>query len=288
MKELRGRNAIVTGASRGIGVHIARALANEGVNLVLAARSTAQLDEVAEEMRGLGVSAVAVQCDVADPVSRRALIQAANNEFGEIDLLVNNAGIESTVHFEQQDDEFEHMVQVNLIAPAALIRLLLPGMLESGRGHVVNIASLAGKTGVPFEAAYATTKHGLIGLNHSLRGEYIGTGVGFSAICPGFVSETGMYADSMVAGGGESPRILGTSSPEKVARAVIKAVKKNKPEIIVNPNAMRVTMTLAEASPSLGEWITAKMGVNDIFRQVADLNAQEPAEAVASNGAAVE
>jgi short-subunit dehydrogenase len=198
-------------------------------------------------------------------------------EFGEIDLLINNAGIESTVHFEDQDEAaFEQMVQVNLIAPAALTRMVLPGMLERERGHVVNIASLAGKAGTPFGAAYSTTKHGLIGFNHSLRGEYRKRGVGFSAICPGFVSDVGMYADGMVELGIEAPRSLGTSSPEQVAKAVI---KKNKPEIIVNPNAMRVMLTVAQASPSLGEWITNRMGVNTVFEEGADKRAAQAAEA---------
>lgn len=280
MKELRGRNAIVTGASRGIGVHIARSLANEGVNLVLAARALDQLEAVAVEMHEFGVRAIAVQCDVADAASRRALVASAEAEFGEIDLLINNAGIESTVHFEDQDEAaFEQMVQVNLIAPTALTRLVLRGMLERGRGHVVNMASLAGKAGTPFEAAYATTKHGLIGFNHSLRGEYRTRGVGFSAICPGFVSEVGMYADGMVELGIEAPRSLGTSSPEKVAKAVIKAIKKNKPEIIVNPNAMRVMLTVAQASPSLGEWVTNRMGVNTVFEEGAEKHAAMAAEA---------
>lgn len=283
MKELRNRNAIVTGASRRIGVHVARALANEGVNLALAARSSSELETAAAEMTGFGVRAIAIQCDVADPASRRALVDAATAELGEIDLLINNAGIESTVHFEDQAEAaFEEMVQVNLVAPTALTRLVLPGMLERGHGHVVNMASLAGKAGTPFEVAYSTTKHGLIGFTRSMRGEFRDRGVGFSVICPSFVSEVGMYADGMVELGVEAPRSLGTSAPEKVAKAVIKAIEKNKPEIIVNPNAMRVMLTVAEASPSLGEWITNRMGVNTVFREAADIRAARAAEAVAT------
>jgi short-subunit dehydrogenase len=285
MKDLRNSTAIITGASRGIGVHIARVLATEGVNLALAARSTSELDQVAAEMSGLGVRAVAIQCDVADPVARRSLVDAATAEFGSIDLLINNAGIETTVRFEEQDPEdFEHMVQVNLIAVTALSRLVVPGMLERGRGHVVNIASLAGKAGTPYEAAYATTKHGMIGFTRSLRGEYHGTGVGFSAICPGFVSDVGMYADSMVEIGIKAPWTLGTSKPEKVAKAVLKAVKHNKAEIIVNPNATRVLLTIAEASPTLGEWLMRRMGAATVFKQAVDIHDRDTAATEIAGG----
>ena len=181
MKELRNGTAIITGASRGIGVYVARALANEGMNLVLAARSTGDLDQVAAEMSKLGVRAIPIQCDVSNADSRRALVDAATAEFGDIDLLVNNAGIETIGHFEEQDEaDFEYMVQVNLLGATALTRLVVPAMLERGRGHVVNVSSLAGKAGTPFEASYSTTKHALIGFTRSLRGEYHGSGVGFS------------------------------------------------------------------------------------------------------------
>ncbi|MDA0351770.1 MAG: SDR family NAD(P)-dependent oxidoreductase [Chloroflexi bacterium] len=280
MKELRGRNAIVTGASRGIGVHIARALADRGVNLILAARTTDELETVATEMTEFGVRALAVPCDIADPLARQALVDVALSQFGSVDLLIDNAAIESTIHFQQQTDaEFDHMVDVNLLAPVALTRLVLPGMLERKRGHVVNISSLAGKAGTPYEVAYSTTKHGLMGMTRSLRGEFRDRGIGFSVICPGFVSDVGMYADSMVAHGIKAPWTLGTSKPEKVARAVIKAIEKNKPEIIVNPNATRILMTIAEASPMAGEWLLARMGVNKVFRQGAELHAAEQARA---------
>lgn len=283
MKDLRNNTAIITGASRGIGVYIARALANEGVNLVLAARSTSDLDQVAAEISSLRVRAVPIQCDVSDAASRRSLVDAATAEFGSIDLLINNAGIETTTRFEQQDEaEFEQMVQVNLLGTTALTRLVVPGMLDRGRGHIVNVASLAGKAGAPYEAAYSTTKHGMIGFTRSLRGEYHGTGVGISAICPGFVSDVGMYADSMVDIGIKAPWTLGTSKPEKVAKAVLKAIKKNRAEIIVNPNATRVLLTVAEASPTLGEWLMRRMGAATVFEQAVEIRERDAVAATAA------
>ena len=276
MKDLQDGTAIVTGASRGIGVYIARALAHEGMNLVLAARTLSDLDQVAAQISALGVRALPVQCDVSDPASRRALIDAAISEFGSIDLLVNNAGIEEITRFEAQDEAaFEYTVQVNLLGTTALTRLVVPGMLERGRGHIVNVASLAGKAGTPYETAYSTTKHALIGFTRSLRGEYHGSGVGVSAICPGFVSDVGMYADNMVRIGVTSPWTLGTSKPEKVAKAVLKAVKQNKAEIIVNPHATRVLLTLAEASPSLGEWLMRRLHAATVFRKAVEIRERE-------------
>jgi len=157
-------------------------------------------------------------------------------------------------------------------------------MLERGQGHIVNVASLAGKAGTPYEAAYATTKHGMMGFTRSLRGEYRGTGVGVSVICPGFVSDVGMYADSMVEIGIEAPWTLGTSKPEKVAKAVLKAIKKNKAEIIVNPNATRVLLTVAEASPTLGEWLMRQMGAATVFRRAVEVHDREAAEVEAAGG----
>ena len=283
MNDLGNGTAIITGASRGIGVYIARALADEGMNLVLAARSTADLEQVAAEITALGVRALPVQCDVTDANSRRTLVDAATAEFGNIDLLINNAGVETVIRFENQDEtDFEHTVQVNLLGATALTRLVVPGMLARGRGHVVNVASLAGKAGTPYEAAYSTTKHGLIGFTRSLRGEYHGTGVGISVVCPGFVSGVGMYADNMVNIGVTSPWTLGTSTPEKVAKAVLKAIKRNKAEIIVNPNATRVLLTVAEASPTLGEWLMRRMGAATVFREAADIRERDAATADAS------
>lgn len=276
MKNLSGGTAVLTGASRGIGVHIARALANEGMNLVLAARSVEGLERVATEMEGLGVRALAVPTDVADAAARKALIDTAIAEFGSIDLLVNNAGIETAVKFHEQDPaEIEHAIAVNLTALMMLTQLVLPGMLERKRGHIVNMASLAGKAGTGFEAVYSTTKHGIMGFTRSLRQEYHRSGVGISAICPGFVSDTGMYADAMLPAGVKASRLVGTSKPEKVARAVLKAIKKDKPEIIVNPNAVRVLLTIAEASPSLGERMVRALGANDVFKRTAEYNAAE-------------
>ncbi len=175
---LSGRNAIITGASSGIGLAIAKRLAREGVNIVAAARSPEPLDVAASEFRALGVKAVAVPTDVADNSQLERLVETALRELGSIDILVNNAGIETYRDFHQLSlDEIEQTISVNLTAAIKLTRLVIPHMLQQRSGHVINMSSTAGKLGPPFGAAYGASKAGLINLAQSIRTEYHGSGV---------------------------------------------------------------------------------------------------------------
>ena len=210
MKAIRGAHALVTGGSRGLGPLIAHALAREGANLTITARSEAALREVAEALATHSVRARAVPADVCDEADRRRLVEEAESALGPIDILVNNAGIEQIVPYVTLSHErIETMVRTNLVAPLLLSRLVLEKMIERGRGHVVMMSSLGGKKGSPYSATYAATKAGLIAWTSGLRAELEGTGVGASVICPGFVSEVGMFAERTQ----PAPRILGTSFP---------------------------------------------------------------------------
>ena len=272
MHDLAGCTAVLTGASRGIGAYIARALVKERVNLVLAARSAAKLEELAGEARARGVRALAVPTDVADRDALEALVVGAHREFGTIDILVNNAGIvQPLAYHKRQVEDIERMIRVNLTAPLLLTRLVLPGMLEQHRGHIVNMSSLAGKAGPPYDEPYAASKAGLIGFTESLRLEYRGTGVSASVLCPGFVEGAGMSEQLNEGIGLVAPRLLGTVTAEAVAQAVIRAIKEDVPEIIVNSGPVRLLTTLAELSPSLGEWIVRRSGVAALFQKVAEL-----------------
>ena len=194
MKELRGRNALVTGAGGGLGAYIARALADQGVNLALTDLPEASVDGLSAELRTRGVQVEHAPADLADRDERRRLAAWAEDALGPIDVLVNNAGVEFGGPFlDNQGDALELTVGVNLLAVMDLTRLLLPGMLERGRGHVVSMASLAGKLPPPQLASYAATKHGVVGFMASLRAEFADEPVGFSAICPGFVGRVGMF-----------------------------------------------------------------------------------------------
>ena len=279
MQDLSGRTAIVTGASKGIGVYIAQALAKQGTNLILAARSASALEEVRKAVERLGVRAVAVPTDVGDRSALESLVERAVSEFGSIDILVNNAGIELTLAYHKlTPEEIEEIVRVNLIAPMQLTWLVLPGMLERRQGNIVNVSSLAGKAGPACNEPYGATKAGLIGFTQSLRGTYRRSGVSVSVVCPGFVEE-GMYAKTKEEYGVTAPRLLGVSKPEAVARGVIRAIKKDLPEVIVNPGAIRLLLAIAAMSPGLGEWIVERIGANATFRKVAKLRADQRAKA---------
>jgi len=257
---------------------MARALAAEKMNLVLAARSLPETEAVAEEMRALGVKAIAVQCDVTNAADRARLIETAKAEFGRMDVLVNNAGIELTAHFESQpDEEIASVIEVNLTSAMQLTRLALPHMLAKKSGHVVNIASLAGKVPVPFSVPYAASKAGMIGFTESFRGEFRKRGVSASVICPGLVSEAGMYAQMQEDSGVKENFLAGTVSPAKVAADVVKAIKKDRPEMLVYRGPGRLVSGLAELTPGVFERVFPIFGTAGLFEKIADARAAKEA-----------
>ncbi len=271
MRNLNNRVCILTGASRGLGPYMARALAAEGVNFAVAARSAAELEATAEELRRLGRRAIAVTCDVGSAADRQKLVEAALAEYGRIDILVNNAGIELTAHFERQpDDEIARVVDVNLTAAMHLARAVAPHMLERKSGHIVNVASLAGKVPVPFSVPYAASKAGLIGFTRSFRSEFRKRGVSASVICPGLVSEAGMYRDMQDQSGVRENFLAGTVSPAKVASDVVKAIKRDRPEMLVYRGPGRLVTGLAELTPGLFERVFPLFGTNKLFEDIAD------------------
>jgi len=277
MRNLKNRVCVLTGASRGLGPYMARSLAAEGVNFAVAARSAAELEATAATLRDLGRRAIAVTCDVGSADDRRRLIDATLAEYGRIDILVNNAGIELTAHFENQpDDEIARVVEVNLTAAMHLARAVVPAMLERKTGHIVNVASLAGKVPVPFSVPYAASKAGLIGFTRSFRSEFKKRGVSASVICPGLVSEAGMYKDMQDQSGVKENFLAGTVSPSKVASDVVKAIKRDRPEMLVYRGPGRLVTGLAELTPGVFERVFPMFGTNKLFEDIAD--AREKAE----------
>lgn len=259
MNELAERCAIVTGASAGLGRHVALALAREKMNVVLAARSADGLERVAAEARALGVRALVVPTDVADESQLMRLVAQAVAEFGSIDVLVNNAGVEAFHPFHTLETvEIQRTLTVNLTAAIILTRLVLPGMLAARRGHVVNMSSTAGKHGPAFGAVYAASKAGLIAFTQSLRSEYHGTGVCASVLCPGFARAGGIYEAIRTRTGRDCPWYVGTTDADAVARAVVRSIRRDVPEIIVNMPPLRPVFALCQAFPRLGAWLVRK------------------------------
>jgi short-subunit dehydrogenase len=269
MKTLQGRNALVTGASGGLGTHLARRLAREGMSVAVSGRRKDALETLAAELGELGVKSVAVVADLSDLSTTDALVDGVEAELGPIDVLVNNAGVESVGAFTSYTpEELTSMVDVNLTAPLLLTHRLTPGMLERGRGHVVFIASMAGKVGPAFSEPYAATKAGLVGLTQSLRAEYLDAPVGFSVVCPGFIAGDGMYA-RMVEEGHHSNRMMGETTTEKVAEAVVRAIREDRAELLESGAPIRPMLALGQLAPGLVERVAPKFGITEMFRKVA-------------------
>jgi short-subunit dehydrogenase len=270
MDNLRGRNAIVTGASRGIGVYIAQALAAQGVNVALSARSIAPIEKLAAELSQTGVRAIAVPSDVARQSDRDTLLRRAAAELGPVDILVNNAALESNEAFvDFKPEDIEQMLNVDLVAPMLLTRQLLPSLLARKTGHIINIASLAGKSATPWNVPYSAAKGGLILFTHSLRAELRGTGVSASVVVPGFISETGMFAEKTREHGVEVPALAGSLAPEAVARAVIRALEKDVLETIVARGPMRLSQAFNQVFPEAFAWFITRIGAMEPFKKIA-------------------
>jgi uncharacterized protein len=257
--ELKGTVGILTGASRGIGIYLAEALATKGVDLALAARSAEDLETTAKSVRDLGVNVITVPTDVTKREDLENLVNRTRDELGPADLLVNNAGIEHYDYYEEADlDRIENIIRTNLISAELLTRLVLPEMVKKRKGHIANIASVAGKTAVPYNTVYSSSKHGLVGFSWSLREEMKPKGVGVSVINPGYVAESGMYHDW--AQGEEPPGMISTVSPKKVADKTIEAIEKDKAEVMVTTGLANIVDVLHAISPSLTTWIARRTG----------------------------
>jgi short-subunit dehydrogenase len=271
MRDLRGATAIVTGASRGLGPTIARFLATEQMKLVLAARSATDLERVATELRrSCAGRIIVVPTDVTNHAQLQVLVAAAQEEFGSIDLLVNNAGAVTLDAYHRLTwEQVEDVLQVDLVAPMLLTKLVLPGMLTRRRGHIVNIGSLVGKVGLGNQEAYSSSKAGMIAFTQALRASYRGSGVSASAISPGFVTSEGMFRRFQETSQFGAPPLFGVSSPEDVARAVVWAVKHDAQEVLVSPRPIRLMLAFQALFPGLSERLLSRVG-GDIFVRAAE------------------
>jgi short-subunit dehydrogenase len=263
MKNLVGKTVLLTGASGGLGVSIARGLARKRATVVCVSRSKEGLDKVCAEVEVLGGKGIAIPFDIRNVEELSVLVRQINELVGPIDILINNAGIEKYQAFTDYSlADLQSILSINLLASMELTRLVMPSMLYRGSGHIVNIASLAGKKGVPYNSIYSASKAGLIMWTDAIRQELAGTGVGISVICPGYVSQAGMTFDTHI----PAPKLAGTSTPRDVANSVIRAIKKNKAEEIVNQDFMTESLTklqfaLGQIFPNLGDAIYRWIGV---------------------------
>jgi NADP-dependent 3-hydroxy acid dehydrogenase YdfG len=232
------RTAIVSGASRGIGLAIARALTERGVRVAMLARSAAALRDAADALGGL---ATPIECDVSDPLAVEAMSAVVCQAFGEApDVLVNNAGLFQLAAAHLADPaDFAAALDVNLVAPFRLVRAFLPAMRQRQRGHIVSIGSIADRMAFPENGAYAASKFGLRGLHQVLRAELAGSGVRATLVSPGPVDTSLWNVVDPDHRPGFTPR-ASMLRPDAVAAAVLYAVLQP-PE--VNVDELRLSRT---------------------------------------------
>ncbi len=190
MRIERGNIAIVTGAASGIGLALSRALMRRGVHVVMADIDGTAVAEAASAC-GAGADCLAVHCDVSDPTAVARLTETAVAAHGQIDLMFNNAGVGGVLGpaWDSHPHDWRWVMDVNVMGVVHGVQSVLPHMLRRGRGHVVNLSSMAGLATPPFMSPYAASKHAVIGLSESLAAELaiIGAAIGVSVVCPGVV-----------------------------------------------------------------------------------------------------
>jgi short-subunit dehydrogenase len=254
--QISGARVLLTGATGGIGHAIARALAARGASMILTGRRSDVLDPLAAEVGGR-----ALAVDLAEPSEIERLV----SEAGEVDILVANAALPASGTLDSFSvAEIDRALDVNLRAPVVLAHALSPAMVGRGQGHLVFISSLAGKAATPGTALYNASKFGLRGFASALRGDLRSSGVGVSAVFPGFIRDAGMFADAEV----ELPTGVGTRTPEDVASGVVGAIEKNRGEVDVAPLPLRISSTFAGVAPEMAGRIARRLGSEGISKEM--------------------
>jgi short-subunit dehydrogenase len=251
-KALLDKVAIVTGASSGIGRETALALADQGAHVVLAARDVTRLQEVAKAIRALGRETLVVPTDVTHTEQVEQMAAQTLGRWGRIDVLIANAGLyvrrpvtELTL------DDMKRSMDVNFYGAVSAVLAVLPSMLAQGSGHLVLVASMDGKKGIPPDAPYVAAKYAMNGFGDVLRQELHGTGVYATTVFPGRV-DTPMIEHLRV------PTISSKLPPQAVAHAIVKAIRSQSPEVII-PRSARALVYLNIVSPRLADWFVRKL-----------------------------
>ncbi len=185
MGSLKGKVVVITGASSGIGAALAKLVARDGATTVLIARREKNLSELAVSINAHGGKAIPLICDVSQSEPATQLVHAIADRFGTVDVLVNNAGRGHFGSVEDTSDEIiKNIFAVNVYSLWHTIRPILPMMKARGTGHIINVASMAGKVGFPYNSAYVAAKHACVGFTHALRSELLGTNIHATVVCP--------------------------------------------------------------------------------------------------------
>ncbi len=252
--------AVITGASSGIGQVVVELLAQRPYRIIVIARRTERLEALQRDLRG-PATIMAAPMDLADPQALSAGIARLVETNGPVDLLVNNAGFGLCLPFlEHRDDQHHRLMQVNYLAPLMLIRAVLPGMVERGQGHVINVASIATKIGPWGHSGYAAAKGALVALTQSLACEYAGGGVHFSYVNPGVV-QTEFFNDPSYERLAATVRRRGIKA-RTVAKRIVRLIDSPRLETCV-PTHYRVLDLLKAISPGLALRLVSRAGRPD-------------------------
>ncbi|MGG3924468.1 3-ketoacyl-ACP reductase [Metabacillus fastidiosus] len=218
---IKGKTALVTGAGKGIGKATAIALAKEGVNIGLLARTEADLREVAAEIEQLGVKVAYATADVSSLEEVEKAVNHVTSQLGSFDILINNAGIGKFGGFLELDpEEWKKMIDVNLIGVYYVTRSVLPQLIEKNGGDIINISSTAGQKGAPVTSAYSASKFGLLGLTESLALEVRKHNIRVTALTPSTVATELAYKENLTDGNPEK-----VMQPEDLAELIVAQLK---------------------------------------------------------------
>lgn len=276
MTNLSGKTVLITGASRGLGAMIARTIAPQNNTIIGIARSAVNLEKVKQEVEAHNSHFIPLVCDFKN-IDNLRNIQSKLSQYN-IDVLINNAGLQTYQAFQNFTiDEIQAMFSVNLLSAMEITRLLLPSMLERNQGHIVNIASLTAKKGNPFDSVYSATKAGLLMWSDALRQELVDTNLKISIICPGYITEEGMFVKSGI----PAPKFAGVTDLHTVAKKVVKAIEKNKIEVIINQdlvaeNFFRFLVSLSQFSPTIGDLVYRLLGIVTLNEQRVKYSNNQP------------
>jgi NAD(P)-dependent dehydrogenase (short-subunit alcohol dehydrogenase family) len=266
MSYWNGKTAIVTGASGGLGFHLAQTLAQAGANVVLAARTQSTLEAAVAKLAGLPGRAIPIVCDVSRDADVAALVEKTIAQFGKLDLLINNAGLSvRQAILDTTPADFQQLLELNLLATVRCTRAAAPHLLAA-RGHLVNIGSLSGKTASRWLGAYPASKFAVTAYTQQLRLELGPEGLHVMLVCPGPIARDDDRVRSpeelaklpeaarKPGGGVKTNRIR----PDVLAQKIVRACEQRRPELIV-PWYARIIFTLMQTSPTLADWLVRKL-----------------------------
>lgn len=256
---LQGKVVLITGSSSGIGRMTALALANTGARLALVARRTDRLAAVQEEVGARGGAAEMFPCDVTVPGAMEVVVRGCVDRYGRIDVLVNNAGAGFFAAIEQTTaEDLDQILAVNLKGTFHGIRAALPVMRRQGAGHIVNVASTAGRRGSPYVGAYCASKFAVVGLTESLRTELAGSGIRVSLFCPG-ATQTEFFDAARRRTEHHRGLVGPVESAERVAERLVDLIRRPRAEVIAQPVRRKLFLMLNLIAPSVVDRLVARV-----------------------------